>query len=1061
MLDLFSSTTRLYDLTWRDEGPAVMVEAWWSHAALSGGFELCIDVLATDAHIALERFLGQALTLHSALPDGTRSDRSGLVRTARSLGADGGFGRYRLVVVPWSWLLTRSRHNRVFQDKSVIEIADTVFGAHAPFAAWQWSEEVSTFLAGARPRSYCVQYQESDYAFVSRLLAEEGLGWCVEADEDAPAGHRLRIFADSAGFLEDVQSANGGIRFHRADSQEDSDAITALGAHRQLGIGIGAALSYDYKRKRAVAASLPSVQNPGGEHAPVLEHYDDAGAYAWACTREAERYQKLMLEAREARFKAFLGRGTVRSFYPGESFRLTESLLDALDPTNEAGDEGRFVLLELTEAGINNLSGEAIEAIAERLAADLRADEDDDDNTDEVVAPVRAPQRLDAEVVKLATARGYGNSFTAQRAKVPWRPILADGTGARMNPRATAPGPMTAIVVGPQGETTPNGADELWCDRLGRIKVRFHWQRGEQPDDRLTCWLRPMARQASAGMGWQWLPRIGQEVAVGFLNDDIDRPVILGAFYNGRGDGGIAPTPGGEASETDTRIFEEATDHSPAGQGNLTGGNSPAWHGGAEVSHNHAAALSGFKSKEFGAHGTHAGYNQIVFDDSDEQLRTQLKSSTATSELNLGHLVHQADNYRGSFRGTGFELRTDAWGALRGGRGVIMSTWAQTNDGEPAGDLAAGKALIQQAGTLADTLSGAAKTHETVQLAASIGSHASENSTIDPGAAPLKALHTVLSGMVDALDSNTAKNDARAKRTAIGTNALPHLTDAAIVQSAKAGLGMVAGQHLHWSAGETISLISGQDTDLVVAGSARIHTGQAIGLLAGAIRPGEDDIGIRLIAAKDAIDMQAQSDEMKFQAKEDLKLVSARAHIDFAAAKKIHLAVEGGASITIDGGITVQCPGTITVHASKKSFSGPDRMDYPLPGFPDDMTNPLKRHMRFSLGALPDAMTNYAGEPYRLFADGAMIDKGVADDSGAVGWEHVEGTAEYKIELMTGARFVVKAHENFADDAAARGLQHLSNRGYRSHEHASDVPATFGAVGDAFRNIASRRTGED
>ena len=156
-----------------------------------------------------------------------------------------------------------------------------------------------------------------------------------------------------------MQSTSGGIRFHRADSQEDSDAITALGAHRQLGIGVGAALSYDYKRKRAVATSLPSVQTPGGEHAPVLEHYDDAGAYAWASTREAERYQKLMLEAHEARFKTFLGRGTVRSFRPGESFQLTESLLDALDPTGEAADEARFILLEVTEAGINNLSGEA------------------------------------------------------------------------------------------------------------------------------------------------------------------------------------------------------------------------------------------------------------------------------------------------------------------------------------------------------------------------------------------------------------------------------------------------------------------------------------------------------------------------------------------------------------------------------------------------------------------------------------------------------------------------------------------------------------------------------
>ena len=108
-------------------------------------------------------------------------------------------------------------------------------------------------------------------------------------------------------------------------------------------------------------------------------------------------------------------------------------------------------------------------------------------------------------------------------------------------------------------------------------------------------------------------------------------------------------------------------------------------------------------------------------------------------------------------------------------------------------------------------------------------------------------------------------------------------------------------------------------------------------LLAGAIKPGDGNTGLKLIAAKDDIDLQAQSDEMKFLAKKDIKLVSATQHIDFAAAKKIHLAVQGGASITIDGGITVQCPGTITVHASKKSFAGPEKGDYALPAFPQNV----------------------------------------------------------------------------------------------------------------------------
>jgi type VI secretion system secreted protein VgrG len=627
------------------------------------------------------------------------------------------------------------------------------------------------------------------------------------------------------------------------------------------------------------------------------------------------------MEACEARYQTFLGRGTVRTLRPGTCFDLVNAPLGSTD-------DHRFAVVGVTHVGINNLSGETMAAIAERLGKAAFLNEDPDAlATEDALSPVSAPTRLSAEVLKLAAERGYGNSFETLSSRRPWRPLLADTAGTRINPRPTVSGPMSAIVVGPQGETTPNGTDELWCDALGRVKVRFAWQLAEAEDDRSTCWVRVVTRQSGPGMGWQWLPRIGQEVLVGFYGNDIDRPIVLGAMFNGQGEGGVVPTTGGApADAADQTVFEAASDHRPSGQGNLASGNSPAWHGAAAENHRHAAALSGFKSKEFGG----SGYNQLVLDDSDQQQRIQLHTTQHASSLNLGHLIHQADNYRGSFRGTGAELRTDAWGALRGGRGMIMTTWAADTK-QPAGDIAAGSALLKQAASLADTLSKAAGTHQTVKLASSIGATGSDKSEIDPKAAPLKALATVAGGMVDAKNPGTAQSDAQAKKTTTGQGKVPHLTDAAIIQAGKAGLGLVAGQHLQFANGETIVFESGLDSNFAIAGKARIHTGQAIGLLAGAIQPGEGNTGIKLIAAKDDIDLQAQSDEMKFQAKKDMKLVSATANIDFAAAKKVHLAVAGGASITIDGGITVQCPGTITVHASKKSFSGPAQADRDFP----------------------------------------------------------------------------------------------------------------------------------
>lgn len=939
----FLSATRLYELVWRDKaGPEMPVEAWWGREELSAGFELCIDLLSTDAHLELKRLLGRSVTLNTRLSDGRQAARSGLVRAAQKLGSDGGFARYRLTVVPWIWLLGRGRHNRVFQDKGIIQIVEAIFADYSDVAAWQWTDEVAGFLADTRPRSYCVQYGESDYAFVARLLAEEGIGWTVEEDPDAPAGHRLRLFADSLGFPEDTlsQSSNGGrgLRYHRADSQEEQDAIVAFGQQRRLTSNRITAISYDYKAKKSVALSIPGTSSVGGKH--PLESYDDPGLYAWANAAEAERYGRLAMEAREVRETGWLGRSSVRSLRPGTWFDLIGLPLDRANPQAEH----RYAPTGITHLGINNLGGESIAAIARRLAqAPTRPAAGLD--TGDRITPVSAPTDIPSELLKLATERGYGNRFEAHRHHTPWRPQLDDRTGARINPRPTAPGPMSALVVGPEGQTTPNGPDELWCDALGRVKVRFHWQQAEAPDDapqevplgdRDSCWVRVLNRQAGPGMGWQWLPRIGQEVLVDFLGGDIDRPVILGALYNGQGEGGIAATPGGDPGPSARdNVFDPASDHRPSGQGNTAGGNHPAWHGAAPESHRHPAALSGFKSKEFGAHGPTAGYTQLALDDTDRQQRLQLKTTQHASELNLGHLIHQADNYRGSFRGTGIELRTDAWGALRAGQGLVMSTWPIT-PAQPAGDMAPAMALLKQAGSLAKTLNQATQTHRTVQLASHLGTQGKDQSRADDKAAPLKALHTIASGMVDPKDQDVAQHDAQQKNIQTADK-LPHLTDPAIIQAGKAGIATVAGQNLHVANGETLILESGEDTNLAIAGKARIHSGQAIGLLAGAIKAGEGNTGIKLIAAKDDIDLQAQRDDMKFMAKKDVKLVSATQHIDFAAAKKVHLAVEGGASITIDGGITVQCPGAITVHASKKSFSGPVKGEYALLQFPNNV----------------------------------------------------------------------------------------------------------------------------
>ncbi|MTV55898.1 DUF2345 domain-containing protein, partial [Pseudoduganella buxea] len=254
---------------------------------------------------------------------------------------------------------------------------------------------------------------------------------------------------------------------------------------------------------------------------------------------------------------------------------------------------------------------------------------------------------------------------------------------------------------------------------------------------------------------------------------------------------------------------------------------------------------------------------------------------------------------------------------------------------DPAGDNAAGIALMKQAVKLGETFSEAAKTHQTVALATSIGSIKAGASTLSEKEPPLTALMTAVSGMVGGDSLDAARADAGSRKTSPDDGSLPHSADPVIAVSAKAGLGVTAGGALQLSNGETIGLMSGADTQFVAGGALRMHSGQAMGVLGGAVGAGEGGLGVQLIAAKDAVDIQAQADVLKVQARDEVTVVSASSFVDFAAAKSISLSTAGGANITIDGGnITVQCPGKIMIHAGKKSFSGAARNEHVMPVLP-------------------------------------------------------------------------------------------------------------------------------
>ena len=915
----FSSATRLYSLQTEGEASALLVQAWAMRESLNQPWELEITALATSASLNVHVMLGQRTTLLTTLANGTKQHpRSGIITAATSLGSDGGFASYRLTVQPWLGLLAHVQRSQVWQECALADIIDSLFAHYSAHAAWTWSPCALQHLAQSHQsglRSYTVQYRESDLAFLQRLCAHEGLVLRFENDDAAPLGHKLVILADTtqaASCPPDASCKDGeGIRFHRASSQENTDAIQALGGVRRLQSSTSSTLVWDYKTHRAVQANVPTAAAFAGSQAPRWTSFDTPPDYSFADATDAQRAMTMAQQALEARHKSWLGRSTVRTFTAGTQFRLKGSTLDTLQvlAKSDSPERDRFVLLEITHAGINNLPKEI--SLPDQAKATL-------------------PAWVPPEVAQQAAASGYGNVFEAIRAHVPWRALLWDGSGTLAHPRPTCPGPLTAIVVGPNGEDQTHGAGEIHTDALGRIRIRFDFQVGLATPNaapgtsNTSTWVRVAQRWAGGGsaMGWQFIPRVGQEVLVGFLGGDIHRPYVMGALYNGQG-------------ETDGAAH--STDHRPGAQGNRVGsgqlssagGHSPAWHGagGGE-----ASALNGIKTREFGG----SGHNQLVFDDSRAQLRVQLATTQHATQLNLGHLIHQADNYRGSVRGEGFELRTDAYGAIRAAQGVHLSTHA-TQSSEPAGDNAPGMALMRQLGTLGQSFHKMASTHQTVALAAQAGSSKANASALSAQSSPLAAGLVAVSGMVDGASFETAQSDAAAQNTATGQGKVPHSAQPMVSLSAKAGWALTAGADLHLSADDHIMLASGQHTDWAAGGAYRLHTGQNIGVLAGVIQPGDAAAGkgLTLIAAQGKVELQAQSDRLEIAAKEQISIQSESGHIDWAAAKKITLATAGGARVVISGGnITVECPGTMTVKASSKQFSGPTSVGYAMPQLP-------------------------------------------------------------------------------------------------------------------------------
>jgi type VI secretion system secreted protein VgrG len=850
-------------------------------AEAPAGFRLHITALSTDAHLGLQDLVGRPVLLELLTAASRTALRPwhGHVTRFGLLGSDGGLARYELVVEPWLAFLRWRQDAFVFQDMSVPQIVDAVFaryqGQGTLVPAWRW--ELADAAVYPR-RSLAIQYHESDLGFVSRLLAEEGLFWWFEHEGDAAGealGTHTLVIADHNGAFK--PAATPQVRYTQSGSASFSeDGLQRWQRARQLRTHGVELASYDY---RSLGLREVSASAEGAGDVPLVA-VDVPGVYAYEDSAQGQRLAQRWLEALQSGTEQWTGEGTVRGLAPGTTLRVQE---------HSDADPGPFVALKLVHRARNNLGADS-QAQLQRWLGDAPA-------------WARAGQRLgNASEEPL-----YRVQLTAQRSSVP---VRATAGVAGLLPRPTVHGTQTALVVGLDAP--------VHTDRDHRVKIQFHWQRGAMSShgleadgddnapatDAAGTWVRVSELLAGANWGSHFIPRLGQEVVVSFVEGDIDRPVVTGAVYNG---------VGAENAQGNTVL---------AGNAGATG-NAAAWFPGTQAQgalqgHRHNAVLSGYKSQELqsSTSGT-GGYNQWVLDDTPQAHRIELSSTTAATRLQLGHLLMQRDNQRLQPRGHGFDLATSAYGALRAGSGMLLSAHGrqpsisatkQMDSREP-------QAVLQTAQELARTLADSSQKHQAQQVGEP-----------EPKKLAVSLAQAGLFESLQAVEGSDAADDGDATRIGGGLGRYPVLGRPDLVMAAPGGIGSFTPASLVVSAGHTTSLVAGQDITLTAQRHHAVVVKNGLvwftyGKAQNANKP-NTETGIALHAATGSVSVQAASAKSLWTADKKVEVASTGDAVTVGSPQHV-LFNGGGSSVRItNGNITLTTQGPAVFKAAVKELTG-------------------------------------------------------------------------------------------------------------------------------------------
>ncbi len=422
-------------------------------------FSVDLELVAENDELDFEKIVGQAgsLTLQQYEEEEPRYFH-GIISRFEQATSGLRFTTYNITLVPKIWYLMHRHNCRIFQKMSVRDIVQKILNElGVP------GDEYRFVLKNDPPkREYCVQYRESEFDFISRLLEEEGIFYFFEHKDNK---HILVMGNSSSAHLA-IQGENKVI-FHepRPGQVADEAHIYSFNYTQEIISGKVSLKDYNFKK--------PALHLKGEQTAKKntdLEVYDYPGKFE--DPERGKHLAKVRLEEYQTVKKVANGATTCTQFAAGFFFSMEKYPRDSFNK--------KYLITQ------HQVSG-------------------------------NQPQVLEETAGEGGTT--FSSSFECIPFEVPYRPDI-------VTPKPVVEGSQTAFVVGPKGE-------EIYTNEHGQIKVQFHWDREGRMDENSSCWIRVSQLWAGRSWGAMYIPRVGQEVIVDFLEGDPDRPIITGRVYHG------------------------------------------------------------------------------------------------------------------------------------------------------------------------------------------------------------------------------------------------------------------------------------------------------------------------------------------------------------------------------------------------------------------------------------------------------------------------------------------------------------------------------------------------